>query len=227
MKTLSYIILLIFSTLIANAQDQYSDTSNVEEETTENFHGLDDAPPTNLYGLNVYSSSTGSGKGSTTNFNTIIENNHRSLEFGAAMMNSSYKIMGADVLYKVYLNHRNETLSSLKGEKTILRIYVHYNFMYNKLEKEPLTVPVSSKKSGETSSSMTIPLDNRITTMEHYVGMGAQLHFAKNMNIDSNFGVGTYLGSVFNPGHYPSSIGIHRDNGGYTMSFNIGVGYTF
>lgn len=176
-----------------------------------------------IYGLNLYETSTGSGHGSDMNLNVNVENNKRSLEFGAKLSNSTCHLSGAEVIYKVFLTPASNYANARHSHSAYLRPYVHYNFMYNKLNKLPLT-ETSTKKSASTVADNQ---DSRITTMEHYAGMGLQLVISKNLHFDTSMGAGIYLGSVYNPGSKPETIGIHKDNYGFTLAAKIGIGYTF
>ena len=53
-----------------------------------------------------------------------------------------------------------------------------------------------------------------------------ELYIHKNICIDGSMGIGTYIGSI---DHYnaPDTFGIHKDNYGFVLSFEFGLGYTF
>ena len=65
-----------------------------------------------------------------------------------------------------------------------------------------------------------------IASMEHYAGLGIQVFLAKNICMDLSAGTGAYIGSL---DHYnnPSTIGIHKENYGFVLSFEAGMGYRF
>ncbi len=65
-----------------------------------------------------------------------------------------------------------------------------------------------------------------IATMEHYAGLGVQMTVSGNLCIDGSMGFGAYIGSLdkFNT---PKTVGFHKENYGFVMAFQLGLGYKF
>ncbi len=62
--------------------------------------------------------------------------------------------------------------------------------------------------------------------MEHYAGMGMQVMMSSNICFDSSLGFGAYIGSL-DKINAPQTPGIHRDNYGFVMAVEFGLGYKF
>lgn len=101
---------------------------------------------------------------------------------------------------------------------------MHYNFIYHSTVAEvPDFVPAGAKKSDlkELPSS-----PGTIATMEHFTGIGMQLFLAGNFCLDGSMGLGAYIGSL-DKYNDPGTIGIHEENHGFVLAFELGLGYKF
>lgn len=177
-----------------------------------------------FYGMNVSEFHTGSGHGSSYVINSNVQKGRRSLEMGMVYQDEEDRISGGDVKYKIYLgkNAFLENQSANTGVK--VKPYLHYNCIYHSTKiNTPDNVPVGGKKSTypELPSS-----PGTIATMEHYSGFGMQVFLSKNICIDASAGLGTYIGSI-DKYNAPKTIGIHKDNHGFVLAFELGLGYKF
>lgn len=177
-----------------------------------------------FYGMNVTEVQTGSGHNSSYVLNTNIQKGRKSLEMGIVYQDEQGRISGGDVKYKVYLG-KNAFLDNLiHSEGMKLRTYMHYNCIYHSSKvNTPDFIPAGGKKTAypELPSS-----PGTIATMEHYAGAGIQLIISGNFCLDASLGLGTYIGSL-DKINTPSTLGIHKENHGFTTAFELGLGYKF
>ncbi|HYW96948.1 MAG TPA: hypothetical protein VE870_15235 [Bacteroidales bacterium] len=177
-----------------------------------------------FYGVDLSQVYTGSGHGSSFAMNTNIQKGRRSLELGMLYQQDQSRVSGGDVEYKVFLGKNAFLDNQASSQGVTLKPYVHYNCIYhNSKVNTPDYFPVGSKKSTypELPSS-----PGTIATMEHYAGMGLQMMISGNICIDGSLGFGAYIGSL-DKINTPETLGIHKENYGFVMSFEFGLGYKF
>jgi hypothetical protein len=171
-----------------------------------------------LYGVNFSTIYSGSGHGSGYVINGNILKGRKSLEVGLIYKENEQKILGGDFKYKVFLGE----LGRLNSENTIIKPYLQYNLIYQKATSTEPTVIELGKS--------TVEIENEdpglVATMEHYAGMGLQVKIFNNAYLDTSCGLGTYFGSIGKT-KTDNTIGIHKDNHGYTVAFKVGLGYRF
>ncbi len=170
------------------------------------------------YGVNFSSIHSGSGHGSGISINTNVQKGRKSLEVGAIYQTNENKFSGADLKYKVFFGQFNEVIYRKKSFKP----YFQYNLVYQVAAVDAPTIVTRTK------GTIELPDDEPgvIGTMEHYVALGMQLKLHKSFYLDSSLGFGAYIGSI-DKANKPATIGIHKDNHGFTASFKIGIGYRF
>lgn len=169
------------------------------------------------YGVNMSQNHTGSGHGSNVALSTNVRKANKSLEVGAIFNDEENKISGADIKYKVFLGTPSEFVYKNKTVRTFLQ----YNCMYQKRTTEK-TMAVNSqlKATGEAPTETGV-----VSTIEHYVGIGMQVKLMNRMHLEGSMGAGGYIGSVKDDNQ--NNVGMHQTNGGYTLSFKLGIGYAF
>jgi hypothetical protein len=170
------------------------------------------------YSVCVSQISSGSGQGSGYALGTKIQKGRKALEVAAIYKTSENKIKGGDFKYKVFLgNERKKSRNDLA-----IKPYIQYNLVYQTATIEEPVVVSREKSTIEIPGEG--PVD--ISTMEHYAAFGLQLNLVKSFYFDGSFGFGAYLGSV-NKTDGPGTLGVHKENHGYTYSMKFGVGYSF
>jgi hypothetical protein len=168
------------------------------------------------YGVNVSQIHSGSGHGDGIVVNVNVRKERKSLEAGAIFKTSENKIAGADIRYKIFLGHFNDFLN---GEK-LFSPYFQYNLVYQKAIINVPVIVTTGKKKIELPDSWP----GIVTTIEHYVSLGLQLKIYKHFYFDSSLGLGIYIGSI-DKKIKPTSLGIHKENYGFTSSYKLGIGY--
>ena len=177
-----------------------------------------------FYGVNLTQFHTGSGHGSSYVVNTNLQKGRKSLEMGIVYQDDDKRISGGDVKYKVFFGKNAFLNVESDGKGIHTRPYLHYNFIYHSTVAEvPDFVPAGAKKSDlkELPSS-----PGTIATMEHFTGIGMQLFLAGNFCLDGSMGLGAYIGSL-DKYNDPGTIGIHEENQGFVLAFELGLGYKF
>lgn len=170
------------------------------------------------YSLCVSQISSGSGQGTGYSLGTKIQKGRKALEVAAIYKANDNKIKGGDFKYKVFLGNERKRIRN----DLALKPYVQYNLIYQTATVEEPVILTRSKSTIEIPSEG--PVD--ISTMEHYASFGVQLNLVKNFYFDGSFGFGAYLGSV-NKTNGPGTLGVHKENHGYTYSMKFGIGYSF
>ncbi len=167
------------------------------------------------YGISFNEINTGSGHGSGTTASLLVTKGRKTLEAGIIYKVHDNRLSGGDIKYKIALGKDY----SPEGKK-LIKTYLQYNIIYRTaIVKSPTIVTVNNKK-------VELP-DNEpgvITTMEHYVAFGTKIRLFERGYLDTNFGMGAYLGSI-NKEKTPDTPGIHKCNYGFTYSVKIGFGY--
>ncbi len=176
-----------------------------------------------FYGVNLNQVSTGSGHGSEYVINTNFQQGRKSLELGMLVQNNS-RISGGDMKYKIFLGKNASLETKSATNKTAIKSYLHYNCLYhNSIVKTPDLVFLSGKKTGAPGPPGSV---GTIATIEHFTGFGMQLIIPGNFVFDGSIGMGTYLGSLDKMNN-PNTIGIHRENHGFVLAVEFGLGYRF
>jgi len=171
------------------------------------------------YGINMSQSHTNSGHGSNVSFSTNVRKANKSLSVGAIYSETESKISGADIKYKVYLGTPNEFVYKNRKVNT----FFQYNCMYQKKTVENTFGSASSNL--KSAGAEVITNESEISTIEHYVGFGVQVKLMNRMHLEGSMGAGGYFGSVKNT--EMDMTDLPKSNGGYSLSFKIGVGYAF
>ena len=167
---------------------------------------------------------TGSGHGSSFAMNTAFQDGRRALQLGILYQEEQGRISGGEVAYKFFLGKNALTETSSASHGLIFKPYVHYNCIYHTSKvNTPDFVPTGAKKSAALESPSS---PGTIATMEHYAGMGMQVMLSSNICFDSSLGFGAYIGSL-DKINAPQTPGIHRDNYGFVMAVEFGLGYKF
>ena len=134
------------------------------------------------------------------------------------------RISGADVKYKVFLGQNAFLDGDASSDGIKFKPYIHYNFLYHSSEVEaPAFLPPNRKKSTHPELPAT---EGTIASMEHYAGLGLQMLVSNGFSLEGSMGFGTYIGSL-DKYNSPSTFGIHKENHGFVLSFEIGMGYKF
>jgi len=176
------------------------------------------------YGVNISQFHTGSGHGSSYVFHSNIQKGRRSLDLGMIYQEADKRISGGDVKYKIFLGKNAFPETNEQHDGIHIRPYFHYNCIYQSSRvMTPDVSPTGRKKSAfpELPSS-----PGTIATMEHYAGIGFQVHISQHFCIDMSAGTGAYVGSL-DKYNAPSTAGIHKENHGFVFSFEAGMGYKF
>jgi hypothetical protein len=176
------------------------------------------------YGLTISGFHTGSSYDSNYAINSNVQKGRRSLEMGIIYQESQNRVSGGGVKYKVYLGKNAFMEKQNARSGIIVKTYLHYNCIYHNTKVTvPHHVPVNSRKSA--FPELPAP-PGTVATMEHYSGFGMQLFISRNICIDASAGLGTYIGSL-DKKNAPNTIGIHKDNHGFVLAFEFGLGYRF
>lgn len=176
-----------------------------------------------IQGIHLNSVYTGSGHGSAFVLNTNLRKGRKSLGFGLIYNPIDHRISGVNTKYIIYIG-KNTSLDNYDGKMhvTLAKPYIHYSFIYHsKLVNSNCNNSVSIREFPKLPSS-----SGTIASMEHFLGMGVEVGIIKNLHFDGNIGIGTYIGSV-NEVNKPETIGIHKENHGFVIEFEFGLGYTF
>ncbi len=177
-----------------------------------------------FYGVNLTQFHTGSGHGSSYVMNSNIQKGRKLLEVGMVYQDQDKRISGGDVKYKVFLGKNSFSNSRSKKSGITTKPYLHYNCIYHSSKvATPDFIPSGAKKSSYPELPST---PGTVATMEHYTGMGMQVSVSKNISIDGSIGLGAYVGSI---DQYvaPNTFGIHKENYGFVLAFEFGLGYKF
>ncbi|NBC82780.1 MAG: hypothetical protein GVY19_05305 [Bacteroidetes bacterium] len=170
------------------------------------------------YGIAMSQNHTGSGHGSNVALSTNVRKANKTLEVGAIFNDEENRISGADIKYKVFLGTPNEFVYKSRKVKT----FFQYNCMYQKRTTEKnMDLAGNFKSTGESPT-----MEGEVSTIEHYVGIGMQVKLMNRMHLEGSMGAGGYIGSVKHD-EGGARITNQSKNGGYTLSFKIGVGYAF
>ena len=156
--------------------------------------------------------------------NTAVQDGRKALQLGILYQEEQGRISGGEVAYKIFLGKNALTATSSASHGLTFRPYVHYNCIFHTSKvNTPDIVPTGGKKSTspELPSSQGL-----IATMEHYAGLGMQVMITSNICFDSSLGFGAYIGSL-DKINAPQTFGIHRDNYGFVMAAEFGLGYKF
>ncbi len=176
-----------------------------------------------FYGMDLGQVYTGSGHGSSFSMNADIQKGRRSIEVGVLYQQNQDRISGGNMEYKIFLG-KNAFLDNEENQGITIKPYIHYNCIYHSsMVDVPDFIPPGTKKSTypELPSS-----PGTIATMEHYAGMGVQVMIASNICLDGSMGFGTYIGSL-DKINAPKTFGIHRENYGFVVAVEFGLGYKF
>jgi hypothetical protein len=168
------------------------------------------------YGSNLYLSETGSGYGLSTNSNFYVQEYNRTFELGLILNDKHCNISGLDFTYKHFLGFRSAHLYDKP-----LTFFIYYNFIY----RIPATI-INTNSGLKSAPVDTFLFNNKITTFEHYVGLGVKLRLKEKFYFEMSTGFGVYLGSRYK-GSTPKTWGFHLNNHGYVPSFKMGVGLQF
>ena len=158
---------------------------------------------------------SGSGHQAGFSVNMLIQKGRKSIGMGVVLQDKEGILCGADLRYRIFTGSYDESLFASKRTKP----YLQYNLLYRKAYVDNPTVIVLN------DSKLEIPDEpGTISTIEHYISFGVQLKLYKNIYLDSSLGLGVYIGSL-DKINRPKTIGIHRENHGFTGIFNAGIGY--
>lgn len=195
-------------------------TSLAQSET--NFVVLYQNAAQTFMGVDLSEIYTGSGHGSGHVIRTNLQRGRRYLSIGAVVAEDAKSLTGTDVKFKVFLGDKGNP-EIFKSEKTHLVPYVHYNCLYHSAAVVSQPVVQTQKKSGQVEMPAH---EGRVATIEHFMGVGLQLNLASRFHLDGNLGFGTYIGSL-DHSREPQTFGIHKDNYGFVLAAELGVGYSF
>lgn len=176
------------------------------------------------FGMNVNQFQSGSGHNSSLVMKSTLQKGRRSIELGMMYESENTRVSGADLKYKHFLGQRASIEHFQKDKAIKLKPYIHYSCIYHSAKvNTPDFIPQGSKKSmyPELPSS-----PGTVATMEHFTGLGMQVYLSANVCLDSSIGLGTYIGSVDHI-NTPKTIGIHKENHGYVLAVEFGLGYKF
>ncbi len=179
----------------------------------------------NVYlGMNVNQFQSGSGHNSSLVMKSTLQKGRRSIELGMMVENESSRVSGADLKYKHFLGQRASIEHFHENKAIKLKPYIHYSCIYHSAKvNTPDFIPQGNKKSmhPELPSS-----PGTVATMEHFTGLGMQVYLSKNVCLDGSLGLGAYIGSLDHM-NTPKTIGIHKENHGYILAVEFGLGYKF
>lgn len=177
-----------------------------------------------FYGFSASHIYTGSGHENEFVLNSSVQKGRKSLDVGLTYQEAGNRISGANAKYKIILGKKAAIENNSVRNGWIFKTYLHYNFLYhNSRVFTPDFVPGQKKKSGFPELPST---PGTIASMEHYAGMGLQLFIIENICIDGSIGFGAYIGSL-DKYNIPSTPGIHKENHGFTLVVELGMGYKF
>jgi len=175
--------------------------------------------PERSYALSAAITNTSSGHGSELNIIASYEENQKAFELGGLIDVKHAKFGGADFLFKYYLSPRfivgQRGIQSLQKK----RLYFYYNCALYK------GFAVNAQSPGTEGNPYPDFLPGKVNTIEHYTGIGYQRHLTRNLFVDGQIGIGTYIGSIYKNGSRPSTIGIHWSEGGLGLSAKLGLVY--
>jgi hypothetical protein len=177
-----------------------------------------------FFGMNVNQFQSGSGHNPSLVMKSTLQKGRRSIEFGMMYEQENNRVSGADMKYKHFLGKRASIEHYRDNAPIRLKPYIHYSCVYHSAKvNTPDFVPQGRKKSSypELPSS-----PGTVATMEHFTGLGLQIFVSDNICLDSSVGLGAYIGSLDHLSA-PETLGIHKENYGYTLSFEFGLGYKF
>ncbi len=169
------------------------------------------------YGISFNQITTGSGHGSGLTGSFLVQKGRKTIEAGFIYKALENRLGGGDVKYKIALGSD----FSPEGKK-LFKTYLQYNIIYQTaIVTSPTIVNVNDQK-------VTLPDDGPgiIATMEHYVSFGAKVRVFERAYLDTNVGLGAYIGSL-DKEKSPGTLGIHKANYGFTYSVKIGFSYVF
>ncbi|MBN2348424.1 MAG: hypothetical protein JXJ22_06290 [Bacteroidales bacterium] len=170
------------------------------------------------YGITAQQFSTGTGHGPAISFGVNILCGRKELEAGLIYNDREGKLSGLNVKYKIHLGK----LEAIQNLSRNVDPYVTYNLIYQKSTSYALDVIEIGEQSFENPDSKP----GVIATFGHYMGMGVQYKICKHIYADVAFGFGVYQGSL-DKSNTPDTFGFHKENHGFTYSYNIGIGYRF
>ncbi|MFW5656435.1 MAG: hypothetical protein ACOC3T_05495 [Bacteroidota bacterium] len=167
------------------------------------------------YGGSMTMIGSGSGHGTNVSMNFVAANEFKAIEFGSIFRKDIPQWKGVDFKYKVFTGK-----NYIYYNNTMIKPYIMYNCVYQSeyvFENKVLSTPKATYEIPDETGG-------RISTMEHYLGVGASFKFINSFFIDMSFAAGAYLGSL-KKNSTPQTIGIHSVNSGLTTSFKVGIGY--
>jgi hypothetical protein len=168
------------------------------------------------YGFAVSQNHSGSGHGSNVTLNTNVRKGNKSLELGAIYRAEENKVAGADVKYKVFFGTPSEFVFQNKKVRT----YFQYNCIYQ--QKAVQDAVSGTLKSADNAA---VSGESKVSTIEHYAGFGLQVKVMNRVHLEGSVGAGGYIGSLKSASQSPVVEPMEK-NGGYTVSFKLGLGFT-
>jgi hypothetical protein len=173
------------------------------------------------YGISTYRTESSSGYKPGLNVFSYVESGRKSLGFGIKLEESQAQVTAVEVFYKYFLTKGPKCARSASCNVQF-KPYINYNFSYN----TPSEV-IINQQSIQEKAELAIFQGKKVSTLEHSLGIGVQVHLFKLLYVDANAGAGPYLGSINKNLEGPGTIGIHKDNWGIAGKWKLGVGVNF
>ena len=204
MRRLIYIVTIILLTSTLTFAKKKGKTASVDELP--------------FYGVGLTNINTGTGHGPGYAVSGSIMKGRKSIEAGIIYSERESKLSGGDFKYQVYIGN----IDRIHNNNTIFRPYFQYNIVYQRgLSTSPDVVQL-----GEQTVIIEDTEPGEIATIGHYLGYGNKVKIMGNAYIESSVGIGVYQGSL-DKVNGPHTLGIHKENHGFTYSLKLGFGYTF
>lgn len=155
-------------------------------------------------------------------FNVVME--RRTYEL-AVIIDEQEGINGAEFSHKIFLN-KNQGDADFNIGNYALRPYVVYNLVYQRaLSKRQLDNNLIIDGS-DYYAVADLEDPEKVTTIEHYIGLGIERDIFTNIFINANLFTGIHLGLNNNNNKIDSSKEQHQENA-YSWNVKFGFGYRF
>lgn len=137
-----------------------------------------------IYGAKFNQFSTQSGFGYHAGVDMFVESYGRILEAGIFTNGSNNTISGIDVQYTQLFKSKKFKISSTSKFIPL----VSYSFIYRNTNVSLATSKVQGQLSNYVNAS--------VTSIEHYLAIGARYNMSRNLFMEGTLGFGGYLGSI-------------------------------
>ncbi len=143
----------------------------------------------------------------------------------AVIIDDEEGINGAEFVHKIFLN-KNRSNDEFNIGNYSLRPYIVYNLVYQReLSQRQLDNNLIIHGS-DYYAVADLEEPEKVTTIEHYIGLGVERDLFKHIFIHANLFTGIHLGLNNNNNKLDSSKDQHQENA-YSWNVKFGFGYRF